>query len=645
MTSSTSTADTTPAPGITSPAGTSASRFPARRDRRDLTALRRILPLLRVDASRVLVAVVCGTIALGSAVGLAAASAWLIARASEMPPVMHLGVAVVAVRALGISRGVFRYLERLSSHEVALRGVVDLRTNVYRILALGHPEATAGMRRGDVLARVGADVDAVGDVVVRALVPTAVAVVVSAGTVGLVAAFSPAAAGILTLALLLAGIGAPALAAAAARRSELAGVQARADVAAASMLILDGATELRVSGRLAAAVADLRRAQVRVAATQDAAARPAALAQGLGVLATGLAVVGAMLVGIPATTAGTLAPVELAVVVLTPLAAFEAAAALPAAALQVIRSGGAARRLVDLLDRAGAWPTGGDDASVVAATPARASVAGDRTTTRASADAGATPTPASAPRASATARPASAVDPTVVATGLACGYPGHPPVLTGLDLRLEPGHAVVVVGPSGIGKTTLLLTLAGLLEPVAGEVRIGGTVGGEHASATVAVTAEDAHVFATTVLENLRVARGDVTPGQATEALTRAGLGDLLDRLPDGLDTMLGPDATTLSGGERRRLLLARALLHPAPLMLLDEPGEHLDPATADALIADILSVGRERGVLVVTHRLAGLDRADQVIDLGARDIGPSPKAPVNGHTGDMETLEAGRRP
>jgi ATP-binding cassette subfamily C protein CydC len=588
-----------------------------RRGRHDLAALRRILPLLRVQPRRVLVAILCGTLALGSAVGLAAASAWLIARASEMPPVMHLGVAVVAVRALGISRGVFRYLERLSSHEVALRGVVDLRTNVYRILARGHPEATAGMRRGDVLARVGADVDAVGDVVVRALIPTAVAVVVSAGTVGLVAAFSPAAAAILALALLIAGIGAPALAAAAARRSELAGLRASADVAAASMVILDGATELRVSGRLAAAVADLRRAEARVAAAQDAAARPAALAQGLGVLATGLAVVGAMLVGIPATTAGTLAPVELAVVVLTPLAAFEAAGALPAAALQVIRSGGAASRLVDLLDRAGAWPTAGADdaatAATVATTPARTG--------------------------------AAAVDRTVVASGLACGYPGHPPLLTDLDLRLEPGRAVVVVGPSGVGKTTLLLTLAGLLEPLAGEVRIGGTDGGEHPSATVAVTAEDAHVFATTVLENLRVARGDVTPAQATEALTRAGLGDLLDRLPDGLDTMLGPDATTLSGGERRRLLLARALLHPAPLMLLDEPGEHLDPATADALIADILDVGRERGVLVVTHRLAGLDRADQVIDLGARDIGPSPKPPVSGHTGDMETLALGHRP
>ncbi|TDE95741.1 ATP-binding cassette domain-containing protein, partial [Occultella glacieicola] len=272
-----------------------------------------------------------------------------------------------------------------------------------------------------------------------------------------------------------------------------------------------------------------------------------------------------------------------------------------------------------------------DAATMVAAPAARASAAVDGATSR-----------TSPVRPGVPGRVTSAVAPTVVATGLACGHPGRPPVLTGLDLSIEPGRAVVVVGPSGVGKTTLLLTLAGLLDPVAGEVRIGGGAAAPP-SATVALTAENAHVFATTVLENLRVARGDVTVQEATDALTRAGLGDLLDRLPDGLGTMLGPDATTLSGGERRRLLLARALLHPAPLMLLDEPGEHLDPATADALLADILDVGRERGVLVVTHRLTGLDRADRVIDLG-RDIRPSPEPRPTGQTGGMDTLVLGHR-
>ena len=131
----------------------------------------------------------------------------------------------------------------------------------------------------------------------------------------------------------------------------------------------------------------------------------------------------------------------------------------------------------------------------------------------------------------------------------------------------------------------------------------------------VAVT-EDAHVFGTSVLENLRVARGDVTPAEATAALDRVGLGAWLAGLPEGLDTLVGPDARTVSGGERRRLLLARALLAPAPLLLVDEPAEHLDPATADRLVGTLLDEARTagRGVLLVTHRLSALGAADEVL-------------------------------
>ena len=211
----------------------------------------------------------------------------------------------------------------------------------------------------------------------------------------------------------------------------------------------------------------------------------------------------------------------------------------------------------------------------------------------------------------------------VVARGLAVGWPGGPVVVEGVDLAVEPGRAVAIVGPSGAGKTTLLLTLAGLLPPRAGVVRIGGDDPAELTSperaARVVVTTEDAHVFGTTVLENLRVARGDVTPDEAAAALDRAGLGPWLAGLPEGLDTLLGPDARTVSGGERRRLLLARALLAPAPVLLVDEPAEHLDPATADALVSDLLGDrtapgGQQRGIVVVTHRLTPLAAADEVL-------------------------------
>lgn len=194
-------------------------------------------------------------------------------------------------------------------------------------------------------------------------------------------------------------------------------------------------------------------------------------------------------------------------------------------------------------------------------------------------------------------------------------------VATGIDLDLGIGRHLAVVGPSGIGKSTLLYTLAGMLPPVSGTVTLDGVDvwGGDRhdVTAQVTMTAEDAHVFATSVLENLRVARPDLTGDQAVALLGRAGLGAWLRDLPAGLHTIIGSGGTTVSGGERRRLLLARALASPAPLLLLDEPGEHLDPATADSLMESLLGPeDPSRGVLVVTHRLSALTGADTVIVL-----------------------------
>jgi len=369
----------------------------------------------------------------------------------------------------------------------------------------------------------------------------------------------------------------------AARASEQAQILARSEISATALTMVDGAGELTVSGRVHPMVVELRRTEVALARAKDAGARPAALAAGVDTLAMGIAVLASLVLGVPATIAGSLAPVALAVIVLTPLAAFEGTALLGPAAAQLVRSGAAAVRIMALLDAAGS----------------PGSPAGR-------------PSPADA-------------DDTLSAQGLAVGWPGGPVVAHGLDLKVFGGRAVAIVGPSGIGKTTLLLTLAGLLAPVAGRVSLGDrALWGEprsFVSRHVVLTAEDAHVFATTVLENIRVARGDVTAGEATELLERAELGHWLAALPEGLDTVLGSNATTISGGERRRLLLARALASRAPLLLLDEPGEHLDAATADRLVADLLHTAHTtadaRGVVVVTHRLAALGAADEVILLG----------------------------
>ncbi len=550
----------------------------------------RAVRLLDVRWRPVINAILLGVGALGSALALAAVSAWLIARASQMPPVMHLSIAVVAVRAFGISRGVFRYLERLASHDVALRGMATLRERMYVTLAAGPTAAVAPLRRGDLLARVGHDVDDVGDVVVRSLIPAGVAAVLSLGAVILVGAFLPSAALVLAISLLAAGVVSPWLTARATQATEVRSAAARNRMSETSLRILEDAPQLVVAGELPTQLAELAQADADLVKAADDGARPLALASAIEPLAMGIAVLAALLLGIPALTAGSLAAVELAVIVLTPLAAFEATSVLPTAAIQLLRSRQAATRIMNLLDAAVPNNAGPEAADIDAPAP-------DDVAQPATVDAG--------------------TGPHLSAHALTCGWPGHNAVLTDLNLNLAAGHIIALVGPSGIGKTTALLTLAELIPPVTGQVRSSGAV----------LTTEDAHLFHTTVLENLRVARGDVTEDDATHAMDTVGLTTWLGALPNGLHTMLGPDGSTVSGGERRRLLLARALLANADLLLVDEPAEHLDAATADQLFTELLPHLAAQGsaIIVATHRLSGLAHANEVLLLAPPTVdGPA---------------------
>ncbi|ROR73015.1 thiol reductant ABC exporter subunit CydC [Bogoriella caseilytica] len=533
--------------------------------------LLRLLPMLEVRPARVARAIALGTLALGCAVGLAAASAWLIARASQMPPVLTLTVAVVSVRAFGIGRGLFRYLERLASHDVALLGMAALRANVYEGISQAPATRVAALRRGDLLARAGADVDAVGDVVVKALIPAGVAVTVGLGSVALVGTLLPAAGLALLLCLLIIGVLAPWLAARAAESVELQGAAARSDVTTRALTILEEGQQLRVAGRLQEDLAALREADARLAGTGEDGARIAGLGAALGAAAQTLAVLACLALGMRAVgPGGALSPTQLAVVVLTPLAVFEVTSVLPAAAVQVRRSREAARRLLQLLPN-------------------------QRQAQPAAAPAPATPAPAGQ---------------LLQLGALQAGWAPGAVVVSGLDLSLPPGAVVALAGPSGCGKTTVLMTAAGLLPPLGGQARATDPL----------LVAEDGHLFATTVLENLRVADGAVTPVQARAALSEAGLGPWLAALPDGLDTVLGTGGTTVSGGERRRLLVARALLSPARVLLVDEPAEHLDAASADAVVAALAGHVRRTGRALVfaTHRLSGAAAADEVILLGS---------------------------
>ncbi len=536
--------------------------------------LRALLAEAEVGKWAIILSIAAGTMAIGSAVGLGAVAAWLIAKAAQLPSPADLAIAAVAVRFFGIARGVFRYLERLQSHETALGGVVALRTRTYERVARSGAERVLGLKRGDVVARMGGDIDAMGDAVVRSIIPLGVAATVSLIAVVITAFMLPwagvALLAFLLIAALVSGLGTWR----SAQRAAELGTKAAARVSTATLEAIDGAVEHRIWGRSGDAAAELREADADAEHAADRAAFPAAWGAAALQAAQGLALVAALTLGVLAARDHGLSPMSAAVVALLPLSAFEAVSAVPTAVMQAFRSAAAARRVL-------ATAPEDDDASDI-------------------------DTDVAAPS-----------DATLVLDSVSAAWPGMTPTRPA-SATVEPGGALAIVGRSGIGKTTLLLTIAGALAPASGRVSVGGTpVTRATLGRTVAVTPEDAHVFGTTVLENLRVARGDVTEDEARDALEAVGLGSWLAAQPAGVDTELGSGGHTVSGGERRRLLLARALLSPAPIHLIDEPAEHLDTDGIDALRALVAAMrAAGRTVIIVTHDLGILDVVGEVISL-----------------------------
>lgn len=546
-------------------------------------ALKRAIKLLELKPATLFLACFLGAAGLGATIALGATAAWLIARASQMPPVLYLEVAVVSVRFFGISKAVFRYLERLASHKLGVSGMTTLRTNLYRSLSYSDTARIASLRRGDILDRMGTDVDNIGDFVVKSLLPAMVATIVGIITVVGISLVDWRAGLFLALGLLLSGLVAPLFTIRATRISQQRETQSRAQISEVAMTMVDGAAQITVDGQTQQVLSGLSKLEDQLYEAKDSSAKPAALAEAIDVFGMLMAVIMAAYFGISAVNHQSIPEVMLAVLALTPLSAFEGTAQLGPAAQQLVISATSAVRIMNMLPaQEQVKMTDEDEQPII-------------------------------PRN----RSASSI---LEAKDLAIGWPGGPVVAEGINLRLEPGNHLAIVGQSGIGKTTLLYTLAGLLKPVSGSVKIDGvdifSLPRIRAAASFVITPEDAHIFETTILENLRVANGQLSAKEGEELLKEAGLGQWISSLPDGLETELGSGATTISGGERRRILLARAMAAKAPLLALDEPGEHLDAETADALLRDLLNSGskeQKRGVILVTHRLTPLDQADKV--------------------------------
>jgi ATP-binding cassette subfamily C protein CydC len=500
------------------------------------------------------------------ALGLTASAAWLIARASQRPSLTALGLAIVAVRACASIRGVFGYLERLSGHNAALRRIADRRVRLYRALA---DDPAPGLRDGEALTHMVSDLDATQDLQLRCVLPGVVAAVTGLAAVAVCTALRPLAGAIVAGGVLVAGVVLPLAAALAARRLGGRISAARADLAVRTLDLTDGHDELVVFGARDAAVAAAERAARDLARAERRSVAVSAAADAAGLVVQGLTAIGVALVSAQAGL------VLCAVLVLTALAALEAVLPLPAAAQLFVELRPALGRVKSALATS-AGETAATVPRTFAVRPVRLPSGHD----------------------GVTSRPGR-----IVLHDVSVRY-GDTLALDRVNLTVAPGRSVAVCGESGAGKSTLLAALAGLVRPAEGTALMRPARG----------LYQDAHVFGTTVRANLLMARPEAGEGELLAVLRQVDLTGWLHALPDGLDTYVGEGGADMSGGERQRLLLARALLADPEVLLLDEPTEALDPDTGRAVLARVLKVRRDRTTVVVTHREDVLDLFDDLI-------------------------------
>lgn len=544
----------------------------------------RLLAFVKPFWKGVLLSILTSAATVGSSIGLLGTSAYLISFAALQPSIAYLQVAIVGVRFFGLARGLFRYLERLSSHSVNFRLLARLRVWFYRELEPLAPARLMHYRGGDLLQRAVGDIEVLENFYVRVVAPPLAALLVTLGAGWLMAGWHSQLAGVLAGGLLLGGVAVPWLA---HRISQAPGrrlAAARAQMSAATIESLQGLADLMAYGqdndlrnRLRLGERDMADAQMRLAWTGGAGNALVQLAGNLTLLAV-------LLAAIPLVRAGQLDGVLLAVVSLVTLASFEAVAPLPQAAQMLETSLESARRLFELVD---AQPAVLEPASPL-------------------------PPPAGAE---------------LRVRNLTYRYEtAQPPALEGVDLDLPPGRKVALVGPSGAGKSTLLALLMRFWDAPPGAISLDHRdirdYRSEDARRMFAWVSQSAYLFTATLRQNLTLARPEATDQDLQAVLEQAGLRDWLEGLPNGLDTWLGERGQQMSGGERQRLSVARALLQDAPVVLLDEPTAHLDAVTEQELIETLHRVLAEKTVLWASHSLTGMQWMDEIVVLeGGRAV------------------------
>ena len=513
-------------------------------------------------------------------IGLMGTSGWLLATAAGLPGIAALQVAIVLVRFFGIGRGLLRYLERLVSHDVTLRFLSRLRVHVFAAIVPAAFSLPATRCSGDVLTRLVEDVDTLDRLPVRVLIPALGALLVAALAAGLLLPFGTGVTCAALAGLAAAGLVMPLLASAVGSRAAGESVIFRADVQSALVDGVQGVADLMALGRGPDHVERIASLTRSLGSAQMRSASASALGSSLTGLVADLTVVAVLAIAVPRVALGGLTIVQLTVITVVTLAAFEAVLALPSGLQEMGAASAAARRIFELTD---------------------------------------TPPAVVGPTA-----PTPVPDPTVVdATGLTFTYPGASrAAITGVSFRLAPGRPVVIVGPSGSGKSTVVALLLRQMDPGGGDLRLGGVdvraCDPDEVRSRIAVVPQRTHLFTGTLRDNLRLARPSASDTDLVRAAKRARLHHVVSTWPDGYDTWIGEQGLQLSGGERQRLALARAFLREAPVLVLDEPTANLDALTERELLAEVWRASGTQATLIATHRVTRI--ADEAEVLVLRD-------------------------
>ena len=539
---------------------------------------RRLLELSIPFTGRIAFSMLLGALTVAAGIGLLTTSAYLIARAALHPSIAELQVAIVGVRFFGITRGVFRYLERLQTHDTAFRLLARLRVWFYEHLEPLAPARLMTQRSGDLLSRIVADVETLQHFFLRVIVPPGVAIAMISAVTFFMSRFDIWLSVQLLFFLLLAGLAIPLLTNRMARPFGEREVELRSDLNATLVDGVQGNADILAFEQGPAHLDLVFNLTTDIAGTRERNAWVAGLSIGLIGLTTNLAVMATLLRAVPLVQFGVLEGYLLAVVVIATIASFEAVDPLPDAFQHLESSLTAARRLFEIVDTP---PAVGDSESLK-------------------------PLPEST---------------RIHASKLTFRYADDlPPALREIDFDIAPGRILAVIGPSGSGKSSIAHVLLRFWDYSEGQILLGGTdlrsLKLEELRSLFSVISQDTYLFHGSIRDNLLYAKPDAGDTEIFAALEQAQLLAFVNALPHSLDTAIGERGLMLSGGERQRLAITRALLRDAPIWIADEPTANLDPLTEHEVMRSLKSLMRQRTSLLLTHRLIELEDVDEILVL-----------------------------